>query len=60
MTLAGSIVEQENEDYGYADFIKSVDTVIMGRKTYEKALSFGIEFPHKDKKCYILKYERVD
>jgi dihydrofolate reductase len=26
----------------------------MGRKTYEKVLSFGIEFPHKDKKCYVL------
>jgi dihydrofolate reductase len=49
-----SVVEQENEDYGYGDFIKSIDTVIMGRKTYEKVLSFGIEFPHKDKKCYVL------
>jgi dihydrofolate reductase len=26
----------------------------MGRKTYEKVLSFGIEYPHKDKKSYIL------
>ncbi|MDF2943178.1 MAG: hypothetical protein K0S01_2036 [Herbinix sp.] len=49
-----SVVEQKNEDYGYGDFIKSIDTVIMGRKTYEKVLSFGIEFPHKDKKCYVL------
>ncbi len=49
-----SIVEKPDEDYGYKDFIDTIDTVIMGRRTYEKVLSFGIEFPHKDKKCYIL------
>lgn len=49
-----SIVEQEGEDYGYGEFVKTIDTVIMGRKTYEKVLSFGIEYPHKDKKSYII------
>ena len=29
------LVEKEGEDYGYADFIKTVDTVILGRKTYD-------------------------
>ncbi len=28
-----SIVEQEGKDYGYADVVKTVDTVILGRKT---------------------------
>lgn len=49
-----STVEKENEDYGYYKFLESVDSVIMGRKTYEKILSFGIGFPHPDKECYIL------
>lgn len=49
-----SIVEKENEDYGYAEFEKTIDTVIMGRKTYDKVLSFGIEFPHKNKACYVI------
>ncbi|GAA0729423.1 hypothetical protein GCM10008905_29370 [Clostridium malenominatum] len=49
-----SIVERPNEDYGYENFIKTVDTVIMGRITYEKVLSFGIEFPYKGMKCYVL------
>lgn len=49
-----SSVEREGEDYGYGEFMESVDTVIMGRKTYEKVLSFGIGFPHRDKKCYVL------
>lgn len=49
-----SMVESPGEDYGYNDFIATVDTVIMGRKTYDKVLSFGIDFPHRDKKCYVL------
>ncbi len=49
-----SIVQEEGEDYGYADFIKTVDTVIMGRRTYDKVLSFGIGFPHAHKETYII------
>lgn len=49
-----SIVEDPKEDYGYKEFVKSIDAVIMGRNTYEKVRSFGIEFPHRDKKCYVL------
>jgi dihydrofolate reductase len=49
-----SIVEQEGEDYGFASFQQDVDTMIWGRKTYDKLLSFGIEFPHKDKACYVI------
>ena len=49
-----SIVEQEGEDYGYHEFTQTVDTVIMGRRTYDKVLSFGIPFPHADKQTYII------
>ncbi len=49
-----SMVENPGEDYGYGEFIKTVDTVIMGRKTYDKVLTFGIGFPHKGRKCYVL------
>ncbi|MEX0967206.1 MAG: dihydrofolate reductase family protein [Bacteroidia bacterium] len=48
-----SLVEQEGEDYGYHDFISSVDTVIMGRRTYDWVLDHA-EFPHKDKDAYII------
>jgi dihydrofolate reductase len=47
-------VETPGEDYGYGEFIKTVDTVIMGRKTYDKVLALGIEFPHREKQCYVL------
>ncbi|MFY8107911.1 MAG: dihydrofolate reductase family protein [Bacteroidia bacterium] len=49
-----SIVEQEGQDYGYADFIKTVDTVIVGRKTYDKVISMGFDFPHTDKDSYVI------
>ncbi|MDP3469697.1 MAG: hypothetical protein Q8S11_15255 [Daejeonella sp.] len=45
-----SKVESPGEDYGYAEFTKTVDTIIWGRKTYDKVKTFGIEFPYKDKK----------
>lgn len=47
-------VEKEGEDYGYAEFVSTVDTVIMGRKTYDKVLSFGIPYPHSERKTYVI------
>lgn len=47
------VVDSPGEDYGYSEFNQEVDTVIMGRRTYEKVLSIS-HFPHPDKKTYIL------
>ena len=30
-----SIVAKDGEDYGYYDFLKSIDAVVVGRKTYD-------------------------
>lgn len=30
-----------NEDYGYREFANSVDTIVMGRHTFETVLGFG-------------------
>ncbi len=49
-----SIVQKEGEDYGYGSFIDSVDTVILGRKTYEWVLTQVPEFPHADKTTYVI------
>ncbi len=49
-----SDMEQEGQDYGYGDFIKTVDTVIIGRKTYDHVLSMGFDYPHTDKEVYIV------
>lgn len=29
------MVEKEGEDYGYAEFTSNIDTIILGRKTYD-------------------------
>jgi dihydrofolate reductase len=49
-----SIVQRDGVDYGYADFIKSVDTVILGRKTYDWVMTQVPEFPHADKNSYVI------
>ena len=48
-----SIPNPDNSDYGYSEFMKTVDALIMGRKTFEKVISFGIEFPY-EKKVFVL------
>jgi dihydrofolate reductase len=49
-----SIAEKPGEDYGYGKFIENIDTVIMGRKTYDKVAGFGIPFPHADKQTFVI------
>ncbi len=41
-----------DQDYGYADFLAGVDTILMGRRTYEQVLSFG-EYPYKGIQCFV-------
>ena len=32
------LVEKEGEDYGYAKFTSTIDTIIIGRKTFDYVL----------------------
>lgn len=47
-------IDPELGDGGYGKFIADIDTVIMGRKTYEEILGFGVEWPYADYKSYIV------
>ncbi len=47
----------EDQDYGYADFLAGIDTLLMGRRTYEQVLSFG-EFPYKGIQCFVFSRTR--
>ena len=49
-----SQVEKEGEDYGYFAFMESIDTVILGRKTYEKVLSMVDELAYGERDVYVL------
>ena len=49
-----SVVEKEGEDYGYHDFVSTIDTVLVGRKTYDWVMNHVPEFPHADKNTYVI------
>lgn len=52
-----SRVQVEGEDYGYNPFKESIDTVIMGRKTFDWVMKQIGEVPHPDEETY--KIEQV-
>jgi dihydrofolate reductase len=51
--LPGSDGAVGDEDYGYNEFFKSIDTLVIGRKTYELAATFK-EWPYRGKKVVVL------
>lgn len=57
--------EAGGEDYSFHEFFASTDTLVMGRKTYELALTFN-EWPYRGKNAIVLssgfpkELERID
>jgi len=47
-----------DDDYGYTKFYDSVDTIIVGRKSYDQSLAFE-EYPYKGKKVYVFTRKKV-
>lgn len=45
---------EEGDDYGYAEFLETVDTTIQGYSTYEQLIGWDIEFPYKEKVNYVV------
>jgi dihydrofolate reductase len=45
-------VPAADQDYGYKDFYASIHTLLIGRKTYEQALTFD-KFPYTDKETFV-------
>lgn len=48
-----NIPNPEKTDYGYLEFLNSVDTTIQGYNTYNQVMGWGIDFPYKGKKNYV-------
>jgi len=51
--LPGEDPDNPEEDFGYEDFINSVDTLVMGRHTFEAVLGFE-EWPHPGQRVVVL------
>ena len=46
-----------DHDYGYPAFFAGIDTVVMGRKTYDLAISFGA-YPYAGTEGYVFSHEQ--
>jgi dihydrofolate reductase len=51
--------EGGGEPHGYNEFIAGVDAIVIGRKTFEKVLTFGA-WPYGDKRVVVLSSRILD
>jgi dihydrofolate reductase len=49
------LLKTEGEgDNGYGEFYETIDTILIGRRTYDWVIDYEKgNFPYKDKKCYV-------
>ncbi|GAB5521884.1 MAG: dihydrofolate reductase family protein [Rhodothermales bacterium] len=47
--------DRDDTDYGYADFFATIDTVVLGRRTFETVVGFGVDaWPYTEKRVIVL------
>lgn len=56
--LTNSVYTIQSEDFGIAEFYSSVDTLVMGRKSYETALGFP-EWPYSHLRVVVLSHSAL-
>lgn len=49
-------VEKEGEDYGYGEFIKTIDTIILGRRTFDW-VNKNVPGHYGDKRTFVITNE---
>jgi dihydrofolate reductase len=55
-----SKVERPGEDYGYAAFTATVDTYLVGRRTYDKVVEMVGSLPQAESwQCYVLTRQEI-
>ena len=48
------------EDYGFQRFKETLDALVLGRRTYEKVLGFGVEWPYAGLKTMVWSRKLID
>ena len=56
---AANATVPEGEDCGYLQFMETIDVLVMGRKTYEKVLSFGM-WPYGNTSVIVLSRNKIE
>ena len=49
-----NIPNPSQTDHGYNEMIENTDVIVMGRKTYDEILGFGIEWPYENCKTFVV------
>jgi len=49
-----SIPPSKDGDYGYSELLAEIDSLIMGRKTYDDLIRFDMGWPYTDYRTYVV------
>ncbi len=49
-----SLPNPSSEDYGYTALLARISTIVMGRKTYDDIIGFGVEWPYPGLTTYVV------
>jgi dihydrofolate reductase len=49
----------DREDYGYYEFLSTIDGIVVGNSTYEQFIK-GQAYPFGNRPCYVFSYEEED
>jgi dihydrofolate reductase len=49
-----NIPNPSQTDHGYNEMIENTDVIVMGRKTYDEILGFGIDWPYENCKTFVV------
>lgn len=50
--------DPETGDYGYEELLANTEVIIMGRKTYDEVIGYGIDWPYKNFRTYVVTQNR--
>lgn len=53
----------EGEEHGYSAFVETVDTLVVGRGTYDFVrgmLAAGLPWPYQDKRCVVMTHRPIE
>jgi len=47
-------------DNGYSKFYETIDTIVLGRRTYDWIMNIEEDFPYKNKECYVFTHSKQE